>query len=128
MKHIATLYIILLFSHCTISLRCYECADKEESALNCFPALVRDKLLNIPKYHLGNLASCEKQSSVLCKGHCLNFTISGCGNNDFRRYSEFKSEFSYDIISGVRSCEPMVKLNSGSSCVLKSTDGVGISN
>ena len=86
-KHIATLCIILVFSHCTKSLRCYECADKGDSALDCFPAFWKELLLTkIPP----NLSSCEKQRSVSCNGFCNNFTLSGCGKNDLRRYSEFK--------------------------------------
>ena len=124
-KHIATLCIILVFSNCTKSLRCYECADKGDSALDCFPAYWKEQMHSILP---PSLSSCEKQRSVLCNGHCNNFTLSGCGNNDLRRYSEVKIRIFYDIIPGVRLCEPMVELSFSSSCQLKSWDEVGISN
>ena len=88
MKHnYITLCIILVFSHCTISLRCYECFDGDVSALDCLPPLVSLTSVLL----LSRLNSCEKQRSVFCKGHCSNVTISGCGSNYIRGYSELTS-------------------------------------
>ena len=86
---IATLCIILVFSNCTLSLRCYECVDKYESSLDCFPAWFRELMPPLP----ASVKSCENQRSVLCLGHCSNVTVSGCGNNDLRTYSECQLNF-----------------------------------
>ena len=81
-----TLCIILEFLHCALSLKCYECFDGDASAFDCFKPVIDEKRqsFNLPP----GTKSCENQRSVFCEGHCSNFTFSGCGYTDLRRYSE----------------------------------------
>ena len=82
---IVTLCIILVVLHHSISLRCFECLDGDESAVSCFrPFLQKEQLF--PSNQANRLSSCDQQASVFCSGSCASLSLSGCGYTDLRKY------------------------------------------